>query len=51
MPRLNVLLNFGGGKKMNGVIAYEVPADWQELEISYSPSFWGKAMTFVAQHD
>ena len=39
------------GKKMNGVIAYEVPADWQELEISYSPSFWGKAMTFVAQHD
>ena len=21
------------------------------IEISYSPSFWGKAMTFVAQHD
>lgn len=28
------------GKKINGVIAYEVPQDWQKMEISYTPSFW-----------
>ena len=27
------------GKRMNGVIGYEVPADWQELEIHYTPDF------------
>lgn len=36
------------GKKMNGCICYEVAQDWQKMEISYSPSFWGKAMTFEA---
>ena len=36
------------GKKMSGIIGYELPADWQRLEIEYSPSFWGKAMKFVA---
>lgn len=35
------------GKKLSGVIVYEVPSDWKELEVSYSPSFWGKAMTFI----
>lgn len=39
------------GKKMNGIVAYEVPADWSKLEIEYSPSFWGKAMKFVAEHN
>ena len=39
------------GKKMNGVIGYEVPADWEELEIRFTPNFWsGKEMTFVAVH-
>lgn len=39
------------GKKMNGVIGYEVPADWKELEIRFTPNFWsGKEMTFVAVH-
>lgn len=28
------------GKKINGVIAYEVPQDWQKMEISYTPSYW-----------
>lgn len=28
------------GKKINGVIAYEIPQDWQKMEISYTPSFW-----------
>ena len=27
------------GKKMDGVIGYEVPADWQELEIHFTPNF------------
>lgn len=39
------------GKKMNGVIAYEVPTDWKELEIQFSPSFWGKSMTFTATNE
>ena len=37
------------GKKMNGVIAYQVPEDWKTLEIKFSPSFWSnKSATFVA---
>lgn len=29
------------GKKMNGVISYQVPQDFTNFEISYAPSFWG----------
>ena len=37
------------GKKFNGVIGYEVPADWQELEVRFTPDFWsGKDIVFVA---
>lgn len=37
------------GKKFNGVIGYEVPADWKEMEINFTPDFWsGKDMTFIA---
>lgn len=37
------------GKKFNGVVGYEVPADWKELEISFTPDFWtGKDITFIA---
>lgn len=28
------------GKKMNGIIAYQVPADYKEFEINVSPDFW-----------
>lgn len=39
------------GKKFNGVIGYEVPADWQELEIVFTPDFWsGKDITFIASN-
>lgn len=39
------------GKKMSGAIGYEVPADWKELEIRFTPDFWsGKDITFVATH-
>ena len=40
------------GKKFNGVIGYEVPTDWQELEIIFTPDFWsGKDITFIAAND
>jgi hypothetical protein len=39
------------GKKMNGIIGYEVSKDWKELEISYTPTFWsGKDITFIAEN-
>ena len=28
------------GKKMNGIVAYEVPADWSEFEIRYTPNVY-----------
>lgn len=37
------------GKKMNGIIAYQVPENWKTLEIKFSPSFWSnKSATFIA---
>lgn len=40
------------GKKLNGVIGYEVPADWQELEVTFTPDFWsGRDITFIAFHE
>lgn len=38
------------GKKFAGVVGYEVPADWSEFEIRFTPDFWGKDITFVASH-
>lgn len=36
------------GKKMNGIVGYEVPTDWNELEIHFTPNFWsGKDIVFV----
>lgn len=40
------------GKKMNGVIGYEVPAEWKELEVRFTPNFWnGKEIVFVAANN
>ena len=37
------------GKKMSGVIGYEIPKDWSELEINFTPDFWsGKEIKFIA---
>ena len=37
------------GKKFNGIVGYEVPDDWQELEIAFTPDFWsGKDIIFIA---
>ena len=39
------------GKKFNGVVGYEVPADWKELELKFAPNFWAeKKITFIANH-
>lgn len=39
------------GKKMSGVMGYEVPADWKTLEIRFTPDFWsGNDITFIANH-
>ena len=36
------------GKKMNGVIGYEVASDWKECEIHFTPDFWnGKQFVFT----
>lgn len=34
------------GKKMKGVVGYEAPQDWREIEVRFSPSFWGKEIIF-----
>lgn len=37
------------GKKLRGIIGYEVPAEWKELEVRYTPDIWSeKEIIFVA---
>ncbi len=39
------------GKKMNGVIGYEVSENWSEIEIRFAADLWSsKKMIFVAKH-
>lgn len=39
------------GKKMNGVITYQVPISWNELEINFTPDFWsGKTGKFIVKN-
>lgn len=39
-------------KKMKGIVACETTADWQELEIVFSPSAWSnKKITFTHQNE
>lgn len=38
------------GKKMKGVIGYEVPADWKTLEIHFTPEVWfGDTLVFYCE--
>lgn len=40
------------GKKMNGIVGYDAPADWSEIEIRFTPDFWtNKEAVFVAAKD
>lgn len=36
------------GKRMNGILAYEVSAGWQEIEIHFSPTLWSESFVFKA---
>lgn len=39
------------GKKTKGVIGYELPIGWKELEIRYTPDWWkGHEVVFVAEN-
>ena len=39
------------GKKINGVVGYEIPVDWKELEIHFKPDYLsGKEFVFEAKH-
>ncbi len=39
------------GKKMNGVIAYQVPKDYKKFEVSVTPDFWSsKDIKFVIKN-
>ena len=40
--------NIASGKKMNGIVAYQVPSDYKTMEINVTPDFWsGKDMKFI----
>lgn len=46
---------FGGdvasGRKMRGIIGYEVPSDWELFEVEYTPDLWGdKTLTFAVSN-
>ena len=32
--------NIASGKKMNGIVAYQVPSDYKTMEINVTPDFW-----------
>ena len=40
--------NIASGKKMNGIVAYQVPSDYKTMEINATPDFWsGKDIKFI----
>lgn len=40
------------GKKLAGVIGYEVAQDWSELEVTFNPSVWGKkTLKFIVEKE
>ena len=40
------------GKKLSGAIVYEVPADWQQLEVAFAPSVWAeRSITFIVENE
>ena len=40
--------SIAAGKKMSGIIGYQVPADYSEFEVTVAPDFWAtKDITFV----
>ena len=44
--------DIASGKKMEGVISYEVPKVWNKLEINVTPDIWSSDnITFVAENN
>lgn len=44
--------SISAGKKMHGVVGYEVPSNWSELEIQYTINTFGNdTLIFVATND
>lgn len=42
--------NIAPGKKMKGIIGYEVPAEWKTLEIHFTPEVWfGDTFVFYCE--
>lgn len=40
------------GKRLSGAIVYEVPADWQQLEVAFAPSVWvDRSVTFTVTNE
>ena len=40
------------GKRLSGAIVYEVPADWQQLEVAFTPSVWvDRSVTFTVTNE
>ena len=40
--------NIASGKKMKGIVAYQVPSDYKTMEINVTPDFWsGKDIKFI----
>ena len=44
--------DIASGKKMEGVISYEVPKGWNKLEVIVTPDIWSSdKITFVAENN
>lgn len=40
------------GKKLKGAVAYQVPEDWETIELIFTPDYWsGKDITFICTSD
>ena len=40
------------GKRLSGAIVYEVPADWRQLEVTFTPSVWvDRSVTFTVTNE
>ena len=40
------------GKRLSGAIVYEVPGDWQQLEVAVAPSVWvDRSVTFTVTNE
>lgn len=44
--------SIAAGKKMKGVVGYQIPKDWKEIEVHFKPNVWGsQVFMFKVEHD